>query len=335
MTMQQQKTSRVLVVDDEPGIRELLVDALNQDDLDVSTASSGHEAIAKASDWRPDLLVTDLLLGDCTGLDVIDSLTETISENIPAVVITGQNDPAWLSEASRRRPIEMITKPLDLERLRGAIRNGLAHRAVYETTRVRTKRLRKLARAANQERRDMQRKLNETCVDLTEAYRTLSGRLSLQEIILAYQNELIGAQTDDDVFRAMFRTFVRRSGPVFGISMVCDANANLRVVGRFGVPHPDSLEFCQELAQPMVESLLNQPEMLLVDTTDNQDMFDPSIRKYLVGLNTLGVPLIPSPGELIGVVVFYRKGEQPFTDFDQNLAELMASSTAIAVRRND
>jgi CheY-like chemotaxis protein len=323
------------VVDDEPSIRELLVDALSGEDLEVSTAGSGHEAIAKASNWKPDLLVTDLLLGDCTGLDVIDSLTETTSESIPAVVITGQNDPTWLSEASRRRPIEMITKPLDLERLRGAIRNGLADQAVYEASCIRHKRLRKLARAANDKRRDMERKLNETCVDLTEAYRTLSGRLSMQEIVLAYQNDLIAAQTDDDVFRALFRTYVRRSGPVFGISMVCDSNANLRVVGRFGVPHPDSLDFCQELAQPMVESVLNQPEMILVDATDNREMFDASIRKYLVGLNVLAVPLIPSPGELIGVVVFYRKGEQPFTDFDQNLAELMATPTAVAVRRND
>jgi GAF domain-containing protein len=140
---------------------------------------------------------------------------------------------------------------------------------------------------------------------------------------------------DDDVFRSLFRTFVRRSGPVFGISLVCDANAQLRIVGRFGVPHPDSLEFCQQLSEPVVDLMLSNPQTTVLDATDEADLFPDTIRKYLIGVNVMAVPLIPSPGELIGVVIFYRKGEQPFTEFDMSLSEMIGPSTAMAVRRND
>ncbi len=333
--MTQATVHNVLVVDDEPDICELLVDALTADELRVATASSGGEAIRIARKDRPDILVTDLLLGDCTGLDVIDQLGEMLDCSIPAVVITGQGDPKWLSEASRRRPVELITKPLDIDRLRNTIESELQRQRYYQASQQRSKKLRKLARSANIEKKDMERKLKETCADLTQAYRTLSGKLSMQEIVLGYQNELIGARMDDDVFRSLFRTFVRRSGPVFGISLVCDANAQLRIVGRFGVPHPDSLEFCQQLSEPVVDLMLSNPQTTVLDATDEADLFPDTIRKYLIGVNVMAVPLIPSPGELIGVVIFYRKGEQPFTEFDMSLSEMIGPSTAMAVRRND
>ena len=47
------------------------------------------------------------------------------------------------------------------------------------------------------------------------------------------------------------------------------------------------------------------------------------------------MPLIPAPGEMIGLVVLYRKGEQPFCDSDMAMAEMIALPTALAVRRND
>ena len=63
--------------------------------------------------------------------------------------------------------------------------------------------------------------------------------------------------------------------------------------------------------------------------------FDESIRRYLPGVTALVLPLVPAPGELIGLVVLYRKGEQPFLDDDVALAEVVGHPTAIAVRRND
>ena len=47
------------------------------------------------------------------------------------------------------------------------------------------------------------------------------------------------------------------------------------------------------------------------------------------------MPLIPSEGELIGLVVLYRKGEQPFSRGDLELSRLLGPPTAVVIRRND
>ena len=68
---------------------------------------------------------------------------------------------------------------------------------------------------------------------------------------------------------------------------------------------------------------------------DEMELFDESIQRYLPGITVLAIPLIPAPGEMIGVIMLYRKGEQPFTSEDMELAQLLAFPTAVAVRRND
>ena len=332
--MPAKRPARVLVVDDEPAIRELLTDALSYGDLVVHAAASGKEAIDLAKHSPPDILVTDLCLTDCSGLDVIDHVRNLMGD-VPAVVITGRGDPGALTEASRRRPVELMSKPLNVERLRDTIREELARRARTKRLERQALRLRRVARDINGQKRSIHHELTTTCVNLTSAYRTLSGQMALQKTVICYQSDLVRAKDDDDVFRSAFRLFVKRSGPLFGVAMVCDAEARLKIVGRFGVPTPDNLAFCQHLCEPLIDAVLTHPQCTLMDAGEEGGLFDESIRKYLVGLTVLAVPLIPAPGEMIGLVLLYRKGEQPFTDADVALAELVAHSTALAVQRND
>jgi CheY-like chemotaxis protein len=312
MTGKNKNTARILIVDDEPELRELIVDALSDSGVNVSTAGNGKEAIELARRIHPDIVITDLCLGDCSGLDVIDRLGD-----VPAVVITGRGDALSLTEASRRRPVELMTKPLNLERLRNTISEELDRLA------------------DSRQNQDDHSLLRKTCSSMTREYRELSDQLRLHQVLLGYQAELIAAKTDDDVFRVFFQTFVRQSSAVCGAALVCDSNAELRITGRFGVPRPDGLEFCQHLSEPLIELLLNNPTVQYVEAGDEPDIFDESIRRYLPGLSLLIIPLIPAPGEMIGMIMLYRKGEQPFTEDDVDLAQIIAHPTALAVRRND
>ena len=89
--MPQTKQARVLIVDDEPLVRELLVDAMDGLDLEISTAGSGGEAVNIANDDPPDIVVTDIRLGDCTGMEMLDKIESQIG-NVPAVVTCSEND---------------------------------------------------------------------------------------------------------------------------------------------------------------------------------------------------------------------------------------------------
>jgi len=325
---------RVLIVDDEPALREL-ANALEPGQYDLMVASSGREAIDLAADWNPDLIVTDLRLRDCTGLDVIDQLRQ-MCPNIPAVVIGGlATDAASLSQASRRRGVEVLDKPLNLDRLRATVQQELNRRASDGRLRRRVDRLRQVARTINAQRKNLQSQLDSTCNQLTKGYRQLNRQMSGQKALMAYQQELIAARNDDDVFRALFSAFVQQSGPVFGVAMVCDSDAELQLAGRFGVPKPDGQQFCLSLVRPVIEDVLVDPKIRHFDATDCADRFDEKIQRYMVGLSMLVVPLLPNPGQLIGLVVLYRKGEQPFTPEDIALAEKIAKPTATAVQKNE
>lgn len=331
--MPTQTLARILVVDDEPAIREMLTDALGEGDFLVTAVSSGKEAIRLAGHSPIDFLVTDLRLGDCTGLDVLDEFRSRVGD-VPAVVITAHGDVESFCDASRRRPVELMTKPLDIERLRSTIREELKRRKIDGRWQPRARRLRRLARYIDRRRKEAAKDLQTTCADLTAACQNLGEQLALQQQVLRYQHDLLSARNDDDVFRTLFRIFVQRSGGLFGIALVCDPIAQLKVIGRFGVPQPDSLKFCEALSAPITDAVLSNSQGMLMDATDRLDMFDESIRRYMVGVNILAIPLIPLEGEMIGLAILYRKGEQPFTGADVQLAELIATPSGVAIQRN-
>ena len=325
---------RVLIVDDEPGLRELLSDALGEE-LEVAVASSGREALASAQANQPDLLVTDFCLGDCTGLEVIDHIRE-LHPDMPAVLITGHAELASLTETSRRRPVEVFNKPLDLPRLKQAIASELARLADHQRYRARTVRLRRLARHFKLQRKHEDAPLEgRGNAELASDYRKLNRKFNLQKLVVEFQRALLLAHDDDDVFKSLFGMFVHHSGPLFGAALVCDDQAQLQLIGRFGVPNPDGPKFCLSLSAPIIDTVLIDPRPTLIDATEQVARFEPAIRRYLAGLSILAVPLVPAEGQMIGLVLLYRKGEQPFMESDVALAEMIALPTALAVQRND
>jgi CheY-like chemotaxis protein len=322
----------ILIVDDEPHLRELLVDALDRPGLRIDAAASGAEALAMARRHQPNLLVADLLLGDCSGLEVIDQLRRD-HKDLPTVVITGCRDEATLDEARQRRPVDLLTKPLDLDRLRRAVAGELARRNRHYVLQARHQRLRRLARQIRA-RRDG-REGASAHAHMGRACQDLNDCLAQHRMLVEYQQALLGARTDDDVFRSFFGLFARKSGAVFGVASVCDADAQLHVTGRFGVPLPDNQAFASRLSGPVVDLVLTDPRCQIFEAYDRCKDFDPVIHRYLPGVSILAVPLIPKPGELIGLVTLYRKGEQPFSPADFKLAQLLMVPTALAVERND
>ena len=326
--------ARVLIVDDELDMRDLLSDVLTRQGLHVQSAATGAEAIALADRNQPDLLVADMGLPDCTGLDVIDRLRARMGD-VPALLITGNADVHSASEATRRGCVDFLTKPLDLPRLREAVSRELTRQGREDRSARRTRQFRHLARELNRRRHEMKRQLNTTCAALTTAYRTLNRQLGRQEALIRFQRFLLTCQTDDDIFRGLFRFFTERTGPVFGLALVCDDQAKLQLVGRFGAPEPDAMELCHQIAASVSGLVLDNPSVMRLEIDKHKSIFSPSLRKQMPGVTFMCLPLLPTEGRLIGLVVLYRKGEQPFTDDDLAIGEMLAPTIAVAIQCND
>jgi len=78
----------ILVVDDEPDVREVLAQALTIKGYRVTTAETGHEALRFAKSDRPDLLISDLQMEDADGLELI-ALVKAAYPDLPVILLTG------------------------------------------------------------------------------------------------------------------------------------------------------------------------------------------------------------------------------------------------------
>ena len=105
---------RILVIDDEPSIRELLKDFFTGKGFEVATSSDGETALNLLKDNKFDLLLLDLMMPGMNGLDV---LREIASEklDIPSIMITAYASVSTAVEAMKLGAFDYITKPFVLE----------------------------------------------------------------------------------------------------------------------------------------------------------------------------------------------------------------------------
>jgi two-component system response regulator (stage 0 sporulation protein F) len=114
------QNARVLIVDDEPRIRELLLDLCPDLGLVPAAARSAEEAIRMVEQSPPDILVLDLNLPQMPGLDLLEHLRTTHPQT-PAIILTGFGDLAAARRAIHLNVTEFLTKPCHLRDLELAL----------------------------------------------------------------------------------------------------------------------------------------------------------------------------------------------------------------------
>ncbi len=117
---------RILIVDDEAGIRQALKQVLEYEGMEVRTAGSGGEAITVYPDYRPHLTFLDVKMAGIDGLDTLTRLRE-LEPAALIVMISGHGTLQTAIEATRRGAFDFLEKPLDTDRLLVTVRNALRH----------------------------------------------------------------------------------------------------------------------------------------------------------------------------------------------------------------
>jgi two-component system OmpR family response regulator len=115
---------RVLVVDDEPNIVDVISMALRYEGFAVDSADSGADAIAKVADFRPHLVVLDIMLPDMEGFDVAERLSAK-RVDVPIIFLTARDSTEDKVRGLTIGGDDYVTKPFSLEELVARIRTIL------------------------------------------------------------------------------------------------------------------------------------------------------------------------------------------------------------------
>jgi two-component system response regulator MprA len=121
---------QVLVVDDDPQLREALTRALELDDYRVTTASNGVKALEAVGQHRPDVMVLDVMMPYVGGLDVCRTLRSK-KDKLPILVLTARDEVGDRVAGLDAGADDYLTKPFALEELRARLR-ALLRRAEVE-----------------------------------------------------------------------------------------------------------------------------------------------------------------------------------------------------------
>ncbi len=111
---------RVLICDDDPGVRGMIADALRGKSIMVETADRGMDAIQKIMRTRYEALVLDLKMPGLGGLDTIP-IIKRIDETLPIIVVTGHTSYETERAARAAGVFYYLVKPFPLEELARAV----------------------------------------------------------------------------------------------------------------------------------------------------------------------------------------------------------------------
>jgi two-component system OmpR family response regulator len=123
---------RILVVDDERNIVELVATALRYEGFEVRTAANGKEALAAVRDFAPDLVVLDVMLPDADGFE-LQARMRGDGEHVPVLFLTARDAVEDRVRGLTLGADDYMTKPFSLEELVARVRSVLRRTAGTDT----------------------------------------------------------------------------------------------------------------------------------------------------------------------------------------------------------
>ena len=112
--------TKVLVVDDDPDLQEILGICLRQWGFEVASAANGKEGARLAESYHPDIVLSDVMMPDTSGIDLLKSLLSK-DPGRPVILMTGYSTSNMVAAALKDGALDLLTKPLDYRKLKSIL----------------------------------------------------------------------------------------------------------------------------------------------------------------------------------------------------------------------
>ncbi|MCB4756601.1 MAG: response regulator [Elusimicrobia bacterium] len=135
------KSSKILVVDDEPGIRELLSRELGVEGYSVAVASDGIDALELIKREKYQVILSDVKMPKLGGIEMLEAVKKT-DPDVEVIIMTGYGTIETAVEAMKRGAVDFVQKPFNLSVVKGVVKSVFERRelkaivGVYEASRA-------------------------------------------------------------------------------------------------------------------------------------------------------------------------------------------------------
>ena len=214
---------RILIVDDEEAIREVVSTLLTAQGYQCKTAANGEEAIRSMRDGGFDLVLSDLVMPGVDGLKLIE-MVRGYDADIPVIMVTAMHDISTAIEAMRRGAYDYILKPFEKEQLFLSVRRALEHRRLIYENRL--------------YQQELERRVEERTLQLSQALEELEQSYDYTLEALASALDLKDAETEGHCQRVTAMTIVMARAMGLGEAELRQIarGAFLHDIGKMGIP---------------------------------------------------------------------------------------------------
>lgn len=251
--------NRILVVDDEAAIREILAEGLDAFGYPVRSAGTASEAFALVREEGADLVLTDIEMPGESGLDLL-AWIKTLDPDVDVVMVTGLVDVDTALRAIREGASDYLTKPFNLEEVRIVVERTLEKRRLIRENRAYQENLERMVEERTAELLQKTREVEGLYADLEEAYDS-----TLRALVTALDfrdNETLGHSTRVVDYAVLVATsmgvgdpeltWIRRGAILHDIGKIGVADSVLRKPGKLDAAEWEEMKKHPEMGYRML-----------------------------------------------------------------------------------
>jgi two-component system nitrogen regulation response regulator NtrX len=132
---QQRSSELILVVDDEPRVRDSIRSILEDEGYTIIEASDGQEGLSRVAADKPDSVLLDIWMPDLDGIEVLRGIKQ-LDADLPVIIMSGHGTIETAVKAAKLGAYDFLEKPLSIDKLELVLRNALSQRALLEKNRA-------------------------------------------------------------------------------------------------------------------------------------------------------------------------------------------------------